>query len=61
MKTKEKLYMNPKTGSVDTLENWKIDTIEFCKAHDMDLSMIDVELAQLVEVVKDEAGDWIEA
>lgn len=40
--------MNPHTGSVDTAENWKAEG--FTK-----------ENSDLIEVVKDENGDWVEA
>lgn len=39
--------MNPVTGSVDTAENWSEEGYT-------------AENANLVEVVKDENGDWIE-
>ncbi len=40
-------YMNPWTGSVDTKENWEDD------GWDQDNSF-------LVEVKKDDNGDWVE-
>ena len=44
----EKNYMNPNTGSVDTLDGWGFD-IERSKSEG------------LIEVVKNTDGDWIEA
>lgn len=44
----EKTYMNPNTGSVDTMDGWGYDLEEA--------------LAEgLVEVVRDSNGDWIKA
>lgn len=40
--------MNPATGTVQTAEDWAADGY-------------DQSNAELVEVVKDEAGDWVEA
>lgn len=40
-----KYYMNPHTGSVDTLDGWFPFTLENSK---------------LIEVKKDDNGDWVE-
>lgn len=48
MNEKEKMYMNPYTGSVDVLENWD------CCGKDQDLD-------ELIEVKLDEEGHWVEA
>ena len=50
----EKMYMNVNTGSVDTLNGWwyKDESNRIVNA---------VALGEVVEVVKDENGDWIPA
>ena len=56
------MLMNPVTGSVDTLEGWKAD---FEAIAEEDRAALwggeSFEDAGLVEVVKDENGDWVEA
>ena len=47
--TTEKYLMNPHTGSVDTEENWRSDART---------DGWDFDKAELVEVEKDENGDW---
>ena len=54
----EKMLMNPATGSVATLEEWKAD-FESMTAEEWGGETF--ESAGLVEVVQDENGDWIEA
>ena len=51
--------MNPATGSVDTKENWlsEMPILETNEEGDDAQAQFD----NLVEVVKDESGDWIEA
>lgn len=44
----EKMFMNPNTGSVDTLDGWNLDTISQAKAEG------------LVEVGQDDSGVWVE-
>ena len=51
-------FMNPDTGSVATLEEWKAD-FESMTAEEWGGQTF--EDAGLVEVVQDENGDWIEA
>jgi len=49
----EKLYMNIPTGTVQTMEEWEDDQVTLgFDPHDLD---------ELVEVIKDSNGDWIEA
>lgn len=54
-----KYLMNTATGSVDTEENWlaEMPTWE-CEEGQ---PTREEQFAALVEVVKDEAGDWVEA
>ena len=54
----ETMLMNPATGSVATLEEWKAD-FESMTAEEWGGQ--NFEDAGLVEVVQDENGDWIEA
>ena len=54
----EKMLMNPATGSVATLKEWK-DDFESMTAEEWGGETF--ESAGLVEVVQDENGDWIEA
>ena len=54
----EKMLMNPATGSVATLEEWKAD-FESMTAEEWGGETF--ECAGLVEVVQNENGDWIEA
>lgn len=49
-----KFLMNPATGSVDTEENWLAEMSEWEGDQQ-------AQLDALVEVVKDESGDWVEA
>lgn len=58
--TMEKMLMNKHTGSVDTLEAWKADYETAVKSGDTDLTWAEWS-KDLVEVKKDEAGDWVEA
>ena len=51
-------FMNPATGSVSTIEEWKSD-FESMTAEEWGGQ--NFEDAGLVEVVQDENGDWIEA
>lgn len=52
-----KFFMNPETGSVDTWENW----VEDSKTWDSDsCASIADQLNSLIEVEKDENGDWTE-
>ncbi len=44
-----KYFMNPNTGSVDTLYGWDVDSEKEAIAEG------------LIEVVKDDDGDWVEA
>lgn len=51
----EKMFMNPVTGSVDTMENWAKDYLEnteLWKEND---------LYNLIEVKKDSNNNWVEA
>jgi len=43
-----KMLMNPSTGSVDTADNWNAE------GHTQ-------QNADLIEVVKNDSGDWVEA
>ncbi len=61
----EKYLMNIGTGSVDTEENWKaemsgwpcmVDGVEVFDPEDQQR-----QFDSLVEVVKEENGDWVEA
>ena len=51
-------FMNPATGSVATLEEWK-DDFDSMTAEEWGGETF--ESARLVEVVQDENGDWIES
>lgn len=53
----EKFLMNPFTGSVDTEENWKSDMQEW---ETMDGKTPQEQFDSLIEVTKNESGDWIE-
>lgn len=55
--TTEKFLMNPFTGSVDTEENWLAEMPTW----DEDPEECKRQFDTLVEVVKNEDGDWIEA
>ncbi|EPJ3296516.1 hypothetical protein VNI85_22290 [Klebsiella variicola] len=55
--TTEKFLMNPFTGSVDTEENWLAEMPTW----DEDLAECKRQFDTLVEVVKNEDGDWVEA
>lgn len=50
----EEMFMNPMTGSVDTWENWILDS----KNWEGD---IEAQLATLIQVKRDKDGSWIEA
>lgn len=50
----EKTYMNTETGSVGTKDEWDY-------VNEADQIVNGVDLGEVVEVVKDENGDWIEA
>ena len=56
--TTENMLMNPATGSVASLEEWKAD---FDSMTAEEWGGETFESARLVEVVQDENGDWIEA
>lgn len=48
----EKMYMNPETGSVDSYDGW---------GYEKDgVAVNAVDLGEVVEVEKDENGDWVE-
>ena len=52
--TMKKMYMNLATGSVDDYDGWWY--------HDEDGDFVNaVDLGEVVEVEKDEAGIWVEA
>lgn len=54
-----KYLMNTATGSVDTEENWLAEMLTWeCEEGQPTRKEL---FAALVEVVKDEAGDWVEA
>ncbi len=54
-------YMQTDTGSVDTGMGWKETILDLeTRGEDEDLCFITGE-AHLVEVVKDENGNWVEA
>lgn len=54
--------MNPHTGSVDTLENWQADfnacPVDLREDQGWPESFED---AELVEVVRNEDGEWVDA
>lgn len=52
------MLMNPTTGSVDTAKNWQAD-FENCTAEEWGGETF--EDGGLIEVVKNAAGDWVEA
>jgi len=52
--TTEKLYMNEATGSVDTRDGW------YYENEDGEIVNA-VDLGEVLEVKKDEFGDWVEA
>lgn len=55
----EPIYlMNPMTGSVDTGDNWA-DAMA-CGEFDESIHSAEYQMATLIEVVKDENGDWQE-
>ena len=56
--TTETMIMNPATGIVATIEEWKAD---FESMTSKEWGGETFEDAGLVEVVQDENGDWIEA
>ncbi len=47
-------YMNTLTGSVDTKDGWDYE-------NESGETVNAVELGEVIEVVKDEHGDWVEA
>lgn len=49
----EKMYMNTKTGSVDSYEGWHYES-------DDGNSVNAVDLGEVVEVKKNDDGDWVE-
>lgn len=53
----EKFLMNPMTGSVDTEENWLAEMPRW----DEDPAECQRQFDTLIEVVKNEDGDWVEA
>lgn len=54
MKVEPTYYMNPKTGSVDERDGWWYE--------DEDGNTVNAaDRGEVVEVVKDENGDWVEA
>lgn len=57
--TTNTMLMNPATGSVDTRENW-IAEMSTWETNSKGLSAQE-QFDALIEVVKDENGDWIEA
>lgn len=56
MNNNNSMYMNLGTGSVDTMENWEADSLNFCTE---ETSAKD-QLKSLVEVVLDADGGWVE-
>lgn len=50
----ERYYMNPMTGSVDTYDGWWY----FDESGDMERNAVDC--GEVVEVRKDDNGDWVE-
>lgn len=55
--TTETFLMNPFTGSVDTKDNWLAEMPTW----DEDPAECQRQFDSLVEVIKDENGDWVEA
>lgn len=54
METNEKMYMNIATGSVDTKDGWDYE--------DENGDIVNgVDRGEVVEVVKDKDGSWVEA
>ena len=54
----QKMMMNPATGSVATEEEWRED---FERLSAEEWGGTTFESAGLVDVVKNEAGEWVEA
>lgn len=54
--TVEKYLMNPDTGSVDTEENWRAEMYGW----DEDRTECEHQFDALIEVEKDQNGDWAE-
>jgi hypothetical protein len=52
--TMDKMYMNAKTGSVDTRDGWEYVTDQGEKVNAVDRD-------EVVEVIKDAKGEWVEA
>lgn len=57
--TKETYLMNPYTGSVDTRENWLLEMNKW-ETNQNGLTP-QQQFSALVEVIKDESGEWVEA
>ena len=55
---KEKHYMHVYTGSVDTFDGWVDERVEGCSSADIQAA---IDEGVLVEVIKDEKGNWIDA
>ncbi|ENE6639053.1 hypothetical protein ABNR98_004462 [Salmonella enterica] len=53
----EKFLMNPKTGTVDTEENWLAEMPNWEATVN---GTPELQFASLIEVEKDENGDWVE-
>ena len=53
LKPMEKMYMNPYTGSVDTADGW------ICEDENGN-TINPVEEGEVVEVVQNDDGDWVE-
>jgi hypothetical protein len=49
----EKFYMNTKTGSVDTKDGWDYE-------NESGETVNAVDLGEVIEVEKDEEGNWVE-
>lgn len=56
-----KYLMNPVTGSVGTEESWLSEMSEWEVGGGHDHKSRDDQFRTLIEVVKDENGDWVEA
>lgn len=56
MNNNNSMYMNLGTGSVDTMENWEADSVNFCTEE----TNAKDQLKSLVEVVLDADGGWVE-
>jgi hypothetical protein len=50
----EKMYMNIETGSVDTRDGWDYE-------NESGETVNAVDLGEVVEVKKDDKGEWVEA